>query len=218
LRDFSVGVNVETAGRLKINRSVAITTTKPSGTVSTLVNSASGFHPRFADYYIRRVRISATDPLYRMMKDQGVTFHPEVGQPVETAQTWVVEFPVKAPENSVKVKDVDAISQLRQWLKIKHNYTEHTVSATIYVKPDEWFEVGNFVYENFDDLVGVSFLPKDDHIYQLAPYEEIDEKTYDTLLADFPKIDYSMLSKYETEDNTTGAQTVACSGDSCEII
>ena len=218
LRDFSVGVNVETAERLKINRSVAITTTKPSGTVSTLVNSSSGFHPRFADYYIRRVRISATDPLYRMMKDQGVKFHPEVGQPVETAQTWVVEFPVKAPENSVKVKDVDAISQLKQWLKIKHNYTEHTVSATIYVKPDEWFEVGNFVYENFDDLVGVSFLPKDDHIYQLAPYEEIDEKTYDTLLADFPKIDYSMLSKYETEDNTTGAQTVACTGDSCEII
>ena len=218
LRDYSVGVNVETAGRLNINRSVAITTTKPSGTVSTLVNSSSGFHPRFADYYIRRVRISATDPLFKMMRDQGVTFHPEVGQPVETAQTWVVEFPVKAPENSVKVKDVDAISQLKQWLKIKHNYTEHTVSATIYVKPDEWFEVGNFVYENFDDLVGVSFLPKDDHIYQLAPYEEIDEKTYDTLLADFPKIDYSMLSKYETEDNTTGAQTVACSGDSCEII
>jgi hypothetical protein len=218
LRDFSVGVNVETAERLKINRSAAITTTKPSGTVSTLVNSASGFHPRFADYYIRRVRISATDPLYRMMKDQGVKFHPEVGQPVKTAMTWVCEFPVKAPEKSVKVKDIDAISQLKQWLKIKHNYTEHTVSATIYVKPDEWFEVGNFVYENFDDLVGVSFLPKDDHIYQLAPYEEIDEKTYDTLLADFPKIDYSMLSKYETEDNTTGAQTVACTGDSCEII
>ncbi|SVE32462.1 uncharacterized protein METZ01_LOCUS485316, partial [marine metagenome] len=158
LRDYSVGVNIETAERLKINRSAAITTTKPSGTVSTLVNSASGFHPRFAPHYIRRVRISATDPLYKMMKDQGVKFYPEVGQPVETAQTWVVEFPVKAPEGSVMVKDVDAISQLKQWLKIKHNYTEHTVSATIYVKPDEWFEVGNFVYENFDDLVGVSFL------------------------------------------------------------
>ena len=152
------------------------------------------------------------------MRDQGVKFHPEVGQPEETAMTWVCEFPVKAPENSVMVKDVDAISQLKQWLKIKHNYTEHTVSATIYVKPDEWLEVGNFVYENFDDLVWVSFLPKDDHIYQLAPYEEIDEKTYDEMLANFPIIDYSELSKYETEDNTTGAQTVACSGDSCEII
>ena len=218
LRDYSVGVNVEYAERLKINRSVAITTTKPSGTASILVNSSSGFHPRFAPYYIRRVRISATDPLYSMMKDQGVNFIPEIGQPKETAMTWVCEFPVEAPKSAVLVKDVDAISQLKQWLKIKHNYTEHTVSATIYVKPDEWFEVGNFVYENFDDLVGVSFLPKDDHIYQLAPYEEIDEKTYDTLLADFPKIDYSKLSKYETEDNTTGAQTVACSGDSCEII
>ena len=218
LRDYSIGVNIETAERLKINRSAAITTTKPSGTVSTLVNSASGFHPRFADYYIRRVRISATDPLYKMMKDQGVKFLPEVGQPQETATTLVCEFPVKAPEGSVKVKDINAISQLKQWLKIKHNYTEHTVSATIYVKPDEWFEVGNFVYENFDDLVGVSFLPKDDHIYQLAPYEEIDEKTYNVMLADFPKIDYSKLSIYETEDNTTGAQTVACSGDSCEII
>ena len=218
LRDYSIGVNIETAERLKINRSAAITTVKPSGTASILVNSASGFHPRFADYYIRRVRISATDPLYKMMKDQGVKFLPEVGQSQETAMTWVCEFPVNAPEGSVKVKDVNAISQLKQWLKIKHNYTEHTVSATIYVKPEEWFEVGNFVYENFDDLVGVSFLPKDDHIYQLAPYEEIDEKTYNVMLADFPKIDYSKLSKYETEDNTTGAQTVACSGDSCEII
>ena len=101
LRDYSIGVNVETAERLKINRSVAITTTKPSGTVSTLVNSASGFHPRFAPYYIRRVRISATDPLFKMMRDQGVKFLPEVGQPEETAMTWVCEFPVKAPEGSV---------------------------------------------------------------------------------------------------------------------
>ena len=218
LRDYSVGINVEYAERLGIPRSAAITTTKPSGTASILVNSSSGFHPRFADYYIRRVRISATDPLYRMMKDQGVKFSPEVGQPEETAMTWVVEFPVKAPENSVKVHEVDAISQLKQWLKIKHNYTEHTVSATIYVKPDEWFKVGHFVYENFDDVVGISFLPKDDHIYQLAPYEEIDKKTYEKMKEEFPKIDYSKLSEYEDEDFTTGAQTVACSGDSCEII
>ncbi|MBT5995866.1 MAG: ribonucleoside-triphosphate reductase [Candidatus Marinimicrobia bacterium] len=218
LRDYAIGVNVETAGRLNINRSAAITTTKPSGTASLLVNSASGFHPRFSDYYIRRVRISTTDPLYKMLKDQGLHFQPEVGQPEDTAQTWVCEFPVKAPDHSVKVNDVTAIEQLQQWLKIKHNYTEHTVSATIYVTPDEWFKVGNFVYENFDDLVGVSFLPKDDHIYQLAPYEEIDEKTYNKMVKKFPAIDYSKLSKYEKEDNTTGAQTVACSGDSCEII
>jgi len=218
LRDYAVGVNVEYAERLGINRSAAITTTKPSGTASILVNSSSGFHPRFSDYYIRRVRISATDPLYSMMKDQGVKFLPEIGQPVETAQTWIVDFPVKSPEASVKVHEVSAIDQLEQWLKIKHNYTEHTVSATIYVKPDEWFKVGHFVYENFDDVVGISFLPKDDHIYQLAPYEEIDEKTYNRLKEDFPKIDYSKLSEYETEDFTTGAQIVACSGDSCEII
>ena len=218
LRDYSVGINIEYAEKLNVNRSAAITTTKPSGTASILVNSASGFHPRFADYYIRRVRISSTDPLYKMMRDQGVKFLPEVGQPEETAMTWVCEFPVKAPDCSVKVKEVSAIDQLKQWLKIKHNYTEHTVSATIYVKPDEWFKVGHFVYENFDDLVGVSFLPKDDHIYQLAPYEEIDEQTFNKLEGEFPKIDYSQLSKYEKEDNTTGAQTVACSGDSCEII
>ena len=218
LRDYAVGVNVEYAERLGINRSAAITTTKPSGTASILVNSSSGFHPRFSDYYIRRVRISATDPLYSMMKDQGVKFLPEIGQPVETAQTWIVDFPVKSPEASVKVHEVSAIDQLEQWLKIKHNYTEHTVSATIYVKPDEWFKVGHFVYENFDDVVGISFLPKDDHIYQLAPYEEIDEKTYNRLKEDFPKIDYSKLSEYETEDFTTGAQIVACSVDSCEII
>jgi len=218
LRDYSIGVNVEIAERLKINRSVSITTTKPSGTASILVNSASGFHPRFAEYYIRRVRISATDPLYKMMKEQNVTFYPEVGQPEETALTWVVEFPVKAPEGSILVKDVTAIEQLKQWLKIKHNYTEHTVSATIYVNADEWFKIGNFVYENFDDIVGVSFLPKNDHIYQLAPYEEIDEATYNSMAKVFPKIDYSQLSRFETEDQTTGAQTVACSGDSCEII
>lgn len=216
-KDYAIGINVEYSKKLGIGRSKAITCTKPSGTCSQLVDSASGFHPRFAKHYIRRVRISSTDPLYKMMKDQGVRFFPEVGQIEGKADTYVCEFPIKAPHNSVTAQDMTAIEQLEQWLKIKSNWAEHTVSATIYVEPDEWLKVGNWVYENFEDISGISFLPKNDHVYQLAPYEKIDEDTYNKMASEEVTIDYGQLSNYESEDYTEGAKSYACTGSSCEL-
>lgn len=218
-KDYAIGVNVEYSKKLGITRSKAITCTKPSGTVSTLVDSSSGFHPRFAKFYIRRVRISATDPLYKFLRSQNMKFYPEVGQIDGEASMYVCEFPIKAPDNCVTVSDVSAIEQLIQWKKIKENWAEHTVSATIYVEDDEWFKVGNWVYENFDSISGVSFLPKSKHVYQLAPYEEIDEKRYNQMIKEMPKnIDYSLLAKFESEDMTEGSKNFACTSGACEII
>lgn len=217
LRDYAIGVNVEYARKLGIKRSAAITCSKPSGTVSQLVDSASGFHPRYSKFYIRRIRISATDPLFKMMRDQGFKFVPEVGQSEKDASTWVIEFPIKSPEGCITRNDMTALEQLEQWLKIKKNWAEHTVSATIYVDEGEWLKVGNWVYEHFSDISGISFLPKNNHIYQLAPYEEITEKQYLSMLPEQKSVDYSKLSAYEKEDWTEGAQTLACVGDRCEL-
>ena len=217
LRDYAIGVNVEYARKLGIKRSAAITCSKPSGTVSQLVDSASGFHPRYSKFYIRRIRISATDPLFKMMWDQGFKFVPEVGQSEKDASTWVIEFPIKSPDGCITRNDLTALEQLEQWLKIKKNWAEHTVSATIYVDDGEWLKVGNWVYDHFSDISGISFLPKNNHIYQLAPYEEITEKVYLSMLPEQKSVDYSKLSAYEQEDWTEGAQTLACVGDRCEL-
>lgn len=217
LRDYAVGVNARVSRKLAINRSTAVTCTKPSGSVSQLVDSASGFHPRFSPYYLRRVRISASDPLYKMMLHQGVKFEPEVGQTRDTATTWVCEFPVASPKGCITVEDVNAIEQLEQWLKIKENYTEHTVSATIYVNEDEWFKVGNWVFEHFDRISGVSFLPKSDHVYELAPYQEITKTEYSRYKKEEVIIDYSKLPDFEKEDEGEGAKAMACEGDKCLI-
>jgi ribonucleoside-diphosphate reductase alpha chain len=203
--------------RLGINMSTAITTGKPSGTVSQLVDCASGIHPRYDKYYIRRYRISSNDPLFNLLCDSGVPFHPETGQDITTGSTMVFEFPYAAPKGAKTRHDISAIDQLEHWRVFKNFWCEHNQSITVYVTEDEWVEVGAWVYKNFDDLVGISFLPKSDHVYQLAPYEEIDYNTYRTLAAAFPKIDYSLLSKYELEDNTEGAKSYACVGDKCEI-
>jgi ribonucleoside-diphosphate reductase alpha chain len=208
-----------------VNMPVAITTGKPSGTVSQLVDCASGAHPRFAKHYIRRYRISATDPLFRMLKDQGVPMTPEVGQrshevknwTEDKVDTWVLDFVQKSPEDAVLRSDMTAIDQLEHYKTVQTNWCEHNQSITVYVRDDEWFSVGNWVYKNWDIVNGVSFLPYDGGRYELAPYEEIDEKTYNKLLKSFPKIDYSQLSKYETEDNTEGSQAMACVGDLCEL-
>ena len=152
-----------------------------------------------------------------MMVGQGVKFSPEVGQIDGKADTYVCEFPIKAPHNSITTEDTTAIEQLEQWMKIKTNWAEHTVSATIYVEPDEWLLVGNWVYEHFDKISGISFLPKSDHVYQLAPYEKIDEATYTRMKSEEVAIDYSKLSEYEIADNTEGAKTYACIGDKCEL-
>jgi len=195
----------------------ATTCVKPSGTVSQLVDSASGVHPRFSEYYIRRYRISSRDPLFRMMRDAGIKGNPEVGQDKKNATTWVLEFPVKSPDGCITRKDVTALEQLRHYKNLQHNWCEHNASMTVYVREDEWFEVGNWVYKNWDIINGVSFLPYDGGHYELAPYEEIDVHSYERLIKTLPLIDYSKLSKYELEDNTQGKQELACSGDKCDI-
>jgi len=217
LEEYAVKTAKKAAKALGINTSAAITTGKPSGTVSQLVDSASGCHPRFARFYYRRVRISATDPLFQMLRDQGVPCAPEVGQDPKNPDTWVLTFPVKAPKNAVFREDMGAIEQLEWYMKVQNNWCEHNQSCTIYVRNNEWAEVGAYVYKHFDSIVGVSFLPYDGGHYELAPYEEISEEEYQKARESFPKIDYSKLTEYETEDNTEGAKSYACVGDKCEI-
>ena len=202
---------------LGINVSVATTCVKPSGTVSQLVDSASGVHPRFSEYYIRRYRIASRDPLFRMLKDIGIPANPEVGQNKQDASTWVLDFPVKSPEGCITRKDLTALDQLKHYKNLQHNWCEHNASMTVYVRDEEWFEVGNWVYQNWDIINGVSFLPYDGGHYELAPYEEIDEHTYKRLKKKMPKINYDNLSKYEKEDHTQGKAEYACVGDKCEI-
>lgn len=213
----AVDVNEEYAERFGINKSAAITCVKPSGTVSQLVNAASGCHPRYARHYIRRVRISASDSLFQMMRDQGYPFNPDTGQTLDTATTFVVDFPVKAPQAAITRHDVGAIEQLEYWKQLKTNYTEHNPSCTIYVAEDEWLAVGSWVYANWDIIGGLSFLPKDDTVYSLAPFEEITEEQYQKLLTDTPNIDFSEIVIYEQDDQTEGSKEYACVGTSCEI-
>jgi ribonucleoside-diphosphate reductase alpha chain len=216
LRQVAVATNEEWAVRLGIPVSAAITCVKPSGTVSQLVDSASGIHARHSPYYIRTVRGDNKDPLTQFMMDQGIPNEPDVFKP---DQTTVFSFPIKAPQNAVVTADLTAIEQLEMWLMYQRHWCEHKPSVTINVKADEWLEVGAFVYKHFDEMSGVSFLPYNEHTYQQAPYQECEATDYHELLELMPKaIDWSLLSEYEKEDNTAGSQTLACSGDSCEIV
>ncbi len=215
LRDVAWEVNKEVASLLGLETSAAITAIKPSGTTSALNDTASGIHSRFAPYYIRRVRADIKDPLTEMMKDQGVPCEPCVMKPDSTV---VFSFPMKAPKDAVFQKDITAIDQLEHWRIVKHHYTDHNPSVTVYVAEDEWLEVGSWCYKNFDDVVGISFLPRSDAVYQQAPFEEIDEETYNRLAAEMPSIDWTELHKYEKTDHTTAAQELACTGGSCEIV
>jgi len=216
LRDIAVRTNVEWAGRLGIPVSAAITCVKPSGTVSQLVDSASGIHARYSEYYVRTVRGDNKDPLTQFMADMGVPNEPCAMKPDTTT---VFSFPQKAPEKAVVTSDMTAIDQLETWLVYQRHWCEHKPSVTISVRPDEWFEVGAFVFKHFDEMSGVSFLPYSEHTYQQAPYQEIDKDVYNLLLSNMPKnIDWSKLSDYEKEDNTSGMQSLACSADGCEIV
>ena len=216
LRSVAVATNSEWAKRLGIPVSTAISCVKPSGTVSQLVDSASGIHARHSPYYIRTVRGDNKDPLTQFMKDQGVPNAPEAFKP---DQTTVFSFPMKAPTGAVCTADMSAIEQLEMWLAYQRSWCEHKPSVTINVKNSEWLAVGAFVYEHFDEMSGVSFLPFNEHTYQQAPYQECGKSDYKTLKSLMPKtIDWSKLSEYESEDNTAGSQTLACSGDSCEIV
>jgi ribonucleoside-triphosphate reductase len=216
LKSIAVATNAEWAERLGIPVSTAITCVKPSGTVSQLVNSASGIHARHSPYYIRTVRGDNKDPLTQFMIDQGIPNAPDVMKP---DQTTVFSFPQKAPDGAVCTKDTTAIEQLEMWLMYQRHWCEHKPSVTINVRSDEWFEVGAFVYKHFDEMSGVSFLPFNEHTYQQAPYQDCGKSDYQELLSLMPKkINWEDLSDYEKEDNTAGSQTLACSGDSCEIV
>jgi ribonucleoside-triphosphate reductase len=205
---------------LKVSTPKAYTCTKPSGTVSQVVDSSSGCHPRYSKYYIRRYRISSSDPLFHLMRDQGVDYQPEVGQTEDNATTVVVEFPIKSPDKAITTKTWTSMDQLNWYLKVQKNWSTHNVSNTVYVKRDEWIKIGAWVYDHFDEIVGISFLPLDDHKYELAPYEEIDEERYNKLVKKFPKLDFSVLGEYEklAGDKTEVAKTYACSSkEGCEL-
>ena len=218
LRLEAIRINKIYAKRFGISESTCITAVKPSGTVSQTVDCASGMHPRHAPYYIRRVRISATDSLFKMMKDQGVPYHPEVGQSMEEANTFVLEFPMKAPEDAICKDDISAIDQLEHWKVVKVNYTEHNPSVTISVGENEWIQVAHWLYQNWDIVGGLSFLPRSNHVYQLAPYEAIDEKTYNELVKNMPDFDFSKIVTYELRDETEVKKELACVAGVCDIV
>jgi len=216
LREVAVATNAEWAERLGINASVSITCVKPSGTVSQLVDSSSGIHARHSPYYIRTVRGDNKDPLTQFMMDQGIPNEPCV---FKGDTTTVFSFPVMSPHRAVTRNDMSAIEQLEMWLIYQRYWCEHKPSVTISVRDDEWLAVGAFVFEHFDEMSGVSFLPHSDHTYQQAPYQDCTKEEYKVLLKSMPKqIDWDSLSDYEQEDNTVAMQTMACSGDVCEIV
>ena len=216
LRGIAVSTNAEWADRLGIPVAAAITCVKPSGTVSQLVDSASGIHARHSAHYIRTVRGDNKDPLTKFMMDQGIPNEPCV---MKGDTTTVFSFPVKSPTKSVTRNDMSAIEQLEMWLMYQRHFCEHKPSVTISVREEEWMEVGAFVYKYFDEMSGVSFLPHSEHTYQQAPYQEVDKDTYKMVLQSMPeRIDWAGLSEYEKDDNTVAMQTMACSGDVCEIV
>jgi len=216
LRGVAVSTNAEWADRLGIPVAAAITCVKPSGTVSQLVDSASGIHARHSAHYIRTVRGDNKDPLTKFMMDQGIPNEPCV---MKGDTTTVFSFPVKSPTKSVTRNDMSAIEQLEMWLMYQRHFCEHKPSVTISVREEEWMEVGAFVYKYFDEMSGVSFLPHSEHTYQQAPYQEVDKDTYKMVLQTMPeRIDWAGLSEYEKDDNTVAMQTMACSGDVCEIV
>jgi ribonucleoside-diphosphate reductase alpha chain len=217
LKEVAIETNRQYAKRFGINPSASITCVKPSGNGSQLFDCASGMHPRHAKYYIRRIRIEGHNPLKKMLEEEGVPCVPEVGQTRESATTWVFEFPVKAPDGAVVKSDLDAEDQLAYWKMLKENFCEHNPSVTISVAPDEWLAVGNWVYQHWDIVGGLSFLPKSEHVYQLAPYEEIPEERYIELASHFPVLDFSKLYLYEENDRTTGSKEYACVSGTCDI-
>jgi len=213
LREVTREVNKEWAKKLGIPESKAITTVKPSGTVSQLVNSGSGIHPRYAHYYIRRVRADVKDPLATWMQEQGVPCEVDVYNP----QNVVFSFPMASADNSLTRHDISALEHLELWLTYRKHWTDHNPSVTIYVGEDEWAEVGAWVWKHWDEVCGVSFLPREDdsHTYAQAPYEEITQEEYDNLIINMPKLDFSQYA--EALDNTTSSQELACTAGICEI-
>jgi len=216
LKDHAIETNKKWAELLGVNQSTAITCVKPSGTVSQLVDSASGIHPRYSPYYLRTVRADKKDPLCDMMIDKGFHAEDDVMKPNDTK---VIYFPMKSPVESVMRDAKSAIEQLEIWKMYQLHWCEHKPSITVYVKEEEWLQVGAWVYENFDVMSGVSFLPHSDHSYKQAPYQEVDKKTYQEWLAKTPRnINWMDLTNYEKEDTTTSSKELACTAGGCEIV
>lgn len=216
MRDLSVSVNDKEAKSLNINPSVSITCVKPSGTVSQLTGVSSGIHPWYSEYYVRSVRADNKDPLTQFLKDSGIPFEPDVMKPEATT---VFYFPIKAPKNAVLTKDLSAIDHLEMWKTYRTHWTEHNPSVTINVEEDEWMRVGAWVFDNFDSIGGVSFLPAVEHSYKQAPYQEISKEEYESWVSKMPdSIRWDMLSLYETTDGTTGSQELSCVAGACEIV
>ena len=217
IRETVIKTNTKYAKLFDINPSACTTCVKPSGTVSQLVDASSGMHPRYSPFYVRRVRISASDPLFQMLKEQKFPYYPEVGQLEQSATTYVLEFPVKSPKTAVFRNDIHAIDQLEYWKKVKKNYTEHNPSVTVYIGENEWIKAADWLYENWSILGGLSFLPRTDFVYKLSPYEEITEEQYNKLAAKLPEIDFSQIVVYEKDDETMGSKELACVGGLCEV-
>jgi ribonucleoside-diphosphate reductase alpha chain len=213
LRDVARKTNEKYAKRLDVPVSASITCVKPSGTVSQLVDSASGIHTRHSDYYVRTIRMDKKDAIYDFLKEKGVHVEDEQFRPDSTA---VFSFPIKSPNGSITRNDKTALEQLELWLTYQRHWCEHKPSVTISVRDEEWLEVGAWVYKHFDEISGISFLPHSDHSYVQAPYQECTKEEYMKLLKETPKsIDFKEL--IEDDDMTEGAQTMACVGNSCEI-
>ena len=216
MRHLSVSVNDKEAKSLNINPSVSITCVKPSGTVSQLTGVSSGIHPWYSEYYIRSVRADNKDPLTQFLKDSGIPFEPDVMKPEATT---VFYFPIKAPKNAILTKDLTAIDHLEMWKTYRTHWTEHNPSVTVNVEEDEWMRVGAWVFDNFDSIGGVSFLPAVEHSYKQAPYQEVSKEEYESWLSKMPdSIRWDMLSLYETTDGTTGSQELSCVAGACEIV
>jgi ribonucleoside-diphosphate reductase alpha chain len=215
LKKVAIATNKKEARRLGINPSAAITTVKPSGTVSTLTNTSSGMHAWHDKFYIRTVRCDVNDPIARFMDDAGIPVESDVMNP----KAVVFSFPFKAPDGALTRNDMSAIDQLEMWLVYKTNWTEHSPSVTVSVKEEEWEEVGDWVYEHFDLITGVSFLPHSEHVYKQAPFQTIDEETYEAAKALMPEhVAWEMLPVYELEDTTTGTQTLSCTAGVCDVV
>jgi ribonucleoside-triphosphate reductase len=216
LRTGAVHTNRKWSSLFNIEPSAAITCVKPSGTVSQLVDAASGIHPRHSEYYIRTVRADKKDPLTLFMTDAGVPVEDEIDRPETTA---VFSFPVKAPKGAITRHDMSAVDHLNIWSIYAEHWCEHKPSITVSVKEDEWLEVGAFVYKNFSTMSGVSFLPMSEHSYEQAPYQDCTKQEYEKLLKRMPKsIDWKKLGEYERDDNTISSQTFNCVGDFCEVV
>jgi ribonucleoside-triphosphate reductase len=206
----------EWAERLGINVPTAVTCVKPSGTVSQLVDAASGIHPRYAPYYVRTNRGSKNDPVSQFLAWSGIPVEDEALHP---DSTYVFSYPIKAPEGAITRNDVTAIEQLELWLNYAEHWCEHKPSITVYVREDEWLQVGAFVFEHFDRMSGVSFLPHSDHTYKQAPYQDISEEEYERLVAEMPDaLTWDAMVGFEAEDLTEGMKELACTAGACEVV